>query len=129
MAVRRKSNWYIYLIAFCITLAMIIMAIFSFRDFLFPKSQETGLSTDGTLSDDFVPDHSMDLSVMTMISDGSADMPSLFIAVTYNAVDNRLLFIPVTDGIALASSAERSRTSMRRRAVRGLPPQCPTRLV
>ena len=77
MAVRRKSNWYIYLIAFCITLAMIIMAIFSFRDFLFPKSQETGLSTDGTLSDDFVPDHSMDLSVMTMISDGSADMPSL----------------------------------------------------
>lgn len=71
MAVRRKSNWYIYLIAFCITLAMIIMAIFSFRDFLFPKSQETGLSTDGTLSDDFVPDHSMDLSVMTMISDGS----------------------------------------------------------
>jgi len=103
MAVRRKSNWYIYLIAFCITLAMIIMAIFSFRDFLFPKSQETGLSTDGTLSDDFVPDHSMDLSVMTMISDGSADMPSLFIAVTYNAVD-RLLFIPVTDGIALASS-------------------------
>ena len=31
-------------------------------------------------------------------------MPSLFIAVTYNAVDNRLLFIPVTDGIALASS-------------------------
>lgn len=104
MAVRRKSNWYIYLIAFCITLAMIIMAIFSFRDFLFPKSQETGLSTDGTLSDDFVPDHSMDLSVMTMMSDGSADMPSLFIAVTYNAVDNRLLFIPVTDGIALASS-------------------------
>ena len=83
---------------------MIIMAIFSFRDFLFPKSQETGLSTDGTLSDDFVPDHSMELSVMTMISDGSADMPSLFIAVTYNAVDNRLLFIPVTDGIALASS-------------------------
>ena len=82
---------------------MIIMAIFSFRDFLFPKSQETGLSTDGTLSDDFVPDHSMDLSVMTMISDGSADMPSLFIAVTYNAVDNRLLFIPVTDGIAPVS--------------------------
>ncbi len=104
MAVRRKSNWYIYLIAFCITLAMIIMAIFSFRDFLFPKSQETGLSADGTLSEDFVPDHSMDLSVMTMISDGSADMPSLFIAVTYNAVENRLLFIPVTNGISLTST-------------------------
>lgn len=83
---------------------MIIMAIFSFRDFLFPQAQETGLTVDGTLSDDFVPDHSMDLSVMTMISDGSADMPSLFIAVCYNAVDNRLLFIPVTNGVTLAST-------------------------
>lgn len=104
MAVRRKSNWYIYFIAFGITLAMIIMAIFSFKDFLFPQSQQTGLTTDGNLSDDFVPDHSMDLAVMTMISDGSTDMPSLFIAVTYNAVENRMLFIPVTNGIALSST-------------------------
>lgn len=107
---------------------MIIMAIFSFRDFLFPKSQETGLSTDGTLSDDFVPDHSMDLSVMTMISDGSADMPSLFIAVTYNAVDNRLLFIPVTDGIALASSGRTLPNIYAAQGGQGLPPQCPTHL-
>lgn len=104
MAVRRKSNWYIYFIAFGITLAMIIMAIFSFRNFLFPESRETGLMNDGTLSDDFVPDHSMDLAVMTMISDGESDMPSLFIATAYNAVENRLLFIPVTDGIALSST-------------------------
>lgn len=104
MAVRRKSNWYIYFIAFGITLAMIIMAIFSFRNFLFPESRETGLTNDGTLSDDFVPDHSMDLAVMTMISDGESDMPSLFIAAAYNAVENRLLFIPVTDGIALSST-------------------------
>lgn len=104
MAVRRKSNWYIYFIAFGITLAMIIMAIFSFRNFLFPESRETGLMNDGTLSDDFVPDHSMDLAVMTMISDGESDMPSLFIAAAYNAVENRLLFIPVTDGIALSST-------------------------
>lgn len=104
MAVRRKSNWYIYFIAFGITLAMIIMAIFSFRNFLFPESRETGLTNDGTLSDDFVPDHSMDLAVMTMISDGESDMPTLFIAAAYNAVENRLLFIPVTDGIALSST-------------------------
>lgn len=102
MAVRRKSNWYIYLIAFGITLAMIIMAIVSFRDFLFPETQETGLTVDGELSDDFVPDAGMNLSVMTMISDGENDMPELFIIAAYNAVENRLTFIPVNNGIALA---------------------------
>lgn len=101
MAVRRKSNWYIYLIAFGITLAMIIMAIVSFRDFLFPESQETGLTVDGELSDDFVPDAGMSLSVMTMISDGENDMPELFIIAAYNAVENRFTFIPVNNGIAL----------------------------
>ena len=84
MAVRRKSNWYIYLIAFGITLAMIIMAIVSFRDFLFPETQETGLTVDGELSDDFVPDAGMSLSVMTMISDGENDMPELFVIAAYN---------------------------------------------
>lgn len=102
MAVRRKSNWYIYLIAFGITLAMIIMAIVSFRDFLFPETQETGLTVDGELSDDFVPNAGMNLSVMTMISDGENDMPELFIIAAYNAVENRLTFIPVNNGIALA---------------------------
>lgn len=104
MAVRRKSNWYIYLIAFGVTLALIIMAIISFRDFLFPESQETGLTVDGELSGDFVPDSSMNLAVMTMISDGENDMPDLFIIAAYNAVDSRLTFIPVNNGIALAST-------------------------
>ena len=104
MAVRRKSNWYIYLIAFGVTLALIIMAIISFRDFLFPESQETGLTVDGELAGDFVPDSSMNLAVMTMISDGKNDMPELFIIAAYNAVDNRLTFIPVNNGIALAST-------------------------
>lgn len=104
MAVRRKSNWYIYFIAFGITLAMIIMAIVSFRDFLFPKSTQTGLTTDGQLTSDFVPDSSMNMAVMTMISDGENDMPALFIIAAFDAVENRLTFIPVSDGIALGAT-------------------------
>ena len=104
MAVRRKSNWYIYFIAFGITLAMIIMAIVSFRDFLFPKSAETGLTADGELTSDFVPDSSMNMAVMTMISDGENDMPELFIIAAFDAVENRLTFIPVDNGIALAAT-------------------------
>lgn len=104
MSVRRKSNWYIYLIAFGITVAMLGVAIFSFRDFIFPAAKQTGLTDDGTLSEDFVPDSGMNFAVMTMISDEDSEMPQLFIAVSYNAVENRLLFIPVTDGISLAST-------------------------
>lgn len=104
MAVKRKSNWYIYLLAFGITLAMIIMAIFAFRGFLFPETQQTGLTEDGTLADDFKPDAGMNLNVLTMISDGANDMPELFIIASYNAVENRLTFIPVTNGISLKTT-------------------------
>lgn len=104
MAVRRKSNWYIYFISFGITLAMIIMVVLSLNDLIFPQSKETGLNTNGTLSEDFVPDQSMNLSVMTMISDADHDLPSLFIAVVYDAVENRMTYIPVTEGIALQSA-------------------------
>ncbi|MDY4586938.1 MAG: hypothetical protein SPD47_00665 [Oscillospiraceae bacterium] len=104
MAVRRKSNWYIYIIAFGITLAMIVMVVIFLKDVIFPESKETGLNTNGTLSDDFVPDKSMGLSVMTMISDTDSEMPSLFIAAVYDAVENRLTYIPLNDSIALTSS-------------------------
>lgn len=104
MAVHRKSNWYIYLIAFGITLAMIAMAIISLKDFIFPESKETGLNTNGTLAEDFVPDSGMNMAVLTMISDSDSDMPTLFIAAAYDAVENRLTFIPLTDGISVASS-------------------------
>lgn len=104
MAVRRKSNWYIYIIAFGITLAMIVMVVIFLKDVIFPESKETGLNTNGTLSDDFVPDKSMGISVMTMISDTDSEMPSLFIAAVYDAVENRLTYIPLNDSIALSSS-------------------------
>ncbi len=104
MAVKRKSNWYIYLIAFGLTIAMIVMAIFSFRNFLFPETRETGLTENGVLTEDFVPDKSMNLNVLTMISDGDSDMPELFIIASYNAVENRLTFIPLTNGITLKSA-------------------------
>lgn len=103
MAVRRKSNWYIYFIAFGITLAMIVMVVFLLKDIIFPQSKETGLTTNGTLSDDFVPDSGMNLAVVTMISDGDSDMPSLFIAAAFDAVESRLTYIPLDNGISLAA--------------------------
>ena len=103
MSVRRKSNWYIYLIAFGITLAFAFMAIIAFRSYLFPdSSQSEGLDASGELSDSFVPDSSQSFNMIVMISDGEDDMPQLFIMTAYDAVESRLTFIPIPNGISVS---------------------------
>lgn len=56
MTVHRKSNWYVYLLAFGITAAFVIMAIFAFKWYLFPENTEdVGINKNGELTDDFHP--------------------------------------------------------------------------
>ena len=104
MAVRRKSNWYIYFIAFGITLAFALMTIFAFRWYLFPdNTQSAGLDESGGLADDFKPDSSYDFSVMAILSDNVSDKPGLFVMITYAAVDSRITLIPIPAGISLSA--------------------------
>lgn len=109
MAVKRKSNWYIYFIAFGIALAFVIGIIMTFSWYLFPETKETsgGLTSTGELADDFRPDSSHNFTIITTLSDRAQDTPELFIIVSYNAVDNSLVFIPVPNGISIPSG-ERS---------------------
>lgn len=104
MAVKRKSNWYIYLISFGITLAMIIMAVIAFKDYLFPESAPVGVTPQGTPTDGFTPDSSMNLNVLSMVSESDSETPELFMIVSYNAVENRVTFIPITNGVTLKST-------------------------
>ena len=102
MAVRRKSNWYIYFIAFAVALAFACGVIFIFRDFLFPEVKETtGLTSSGELSDDFRPDSSYNFNVLTMLSDTENGIPELFVMASYNAVDNAVVLIPLPNGISV----------------------------
>lgn len=104
MAVRRKSNWYIYFIAFGITMAFVIMAIITFRDYLFSEPTESaGINQTGTLAEDFKPTAEYDFNIMAMLSEYEADAPSLFVLAAYNAVESRVTFIPVPDGISMSS--------------------------
>ena len=104
MYVRRKSNWYIYFIAFGVTLAFAAMAIFAFRWYLFPEeTQSAGLNASGELAEDFVPDSSYSFSVMVMISENAVDAPELFIVTEYDAVDNRVTFVPIPPGISVST--------------------------
>ncbi len=104
MAVRRKSNWYIYFIAFGIAMAFALGVVFTFRDFLFPETQPTtGLTNTGELADDFMPDSSYNFTILTMLADGENGIPELFTMVSYNAVEHALVIIPLPNGISVDS--------------------------
>lgn len=101
MSVRRRSNWYIYLIAFGIALAFAVMVILSFREFLFPeKTESVGLTSAGELAEDFKPDSTMNYNLLTMIAEDDG-FPELFIVCSYNAVESRLTYITIPNAICV----------------------------
>ncbi len=106
MAVKRKSNWYIYFIAFGITMAFAVGIILTFKDFLFPEDTEvsTELTTSGELADDFKPNPSHSFTLLTMLGDEAGGMPELFMMVSYDAVENTVVYIPLPNGISVADS-------------------------
>lgn len=105
MYVRRKSNWYIYFIAFGITMAFVIMAIIAFKWYLFPEdTQNTGVDkVTGELTDDFRPTAEHSFNLLGMVSEGVNDSPDFFYMMEYNAPENSLTFVPLPNGISVDS--------------------------
>lgn len=104
MTVRRKSNWYIYLLAFVITAAFVMMVIFTFRWYLFPeRAEEVGLNSAGELSESFTPTAEHNFNIIAMLSESEGSSPRLYVIAAYNAVESRLCFIPVPPEISVAS--------------------------
>lgn len=102
MTVRRKSNWYIYFIAFAIALTFAIVAIFAFSWYLFPEdSSTTGLTPSNGGNEVFRPTAADSFNMMTMLSDSASDSPDLFVMVEYDAVRNRVAFIFLPNGISI----------------------------
>lgn len=105
MYVRRKSNWYIYFIAFGITFAFVLMAVFMFKWYLFPSDTETAgnnKNTGNTVSN-FKPTSEHSFIVLTMVSESENDSPELFCMVEYNAPENKVTFVPIPKEISVAS--------------------------
>lgn len=105
MYVRRKSNWYIYFIAFGITLAFVVVAILAFRWYLFPSdTQTTGIDkVTGELKDDFKPTAEHNFNLLGMVSEGVNDSPEFFYMVEYNAPENRITIVPLPNGISVGN--------------------------
>lgn len=106
MYVRRKSNWYIYFIAFGITAVFVVVAIFAFKWYLFPSNtQNTGVNrTTGEPEDNFTPTAEHSFRLLTMVSEGENDIPEFFFIAEYNAPENRITFVPLPNGISVDGS-------------------------
>lgn len=102
MAVKRKSNWYIYLIAFVIAAVFAVAAIFAFRWYLFPEdTSPVGLNSAGELEENFRPTSELSFNMLAMLADRDSDIPSLFMLIEYAAVENRITVIPMPNGISM----------------------------
>lgn len=106
MYVRRKSNWYIYFIAFGITAVFVVVAIFAFKWYLFPtNTQNTGVNkVTGDPMEDFTPTAEHSFRLLTMVSEGENDIPEFFFLAEYNAPENRITFVPLPNGISVSGA-------------------------
>lgn len=91
MAVKRKSNWYIYLITFCIASVLGAMILSLFWDTFFPKKEEKNYS--GIISD--LPDSSNNIITLFMLSEEKAGNPSIYMLVSYQPADEEIICIPL----------------------------------
>ena len=101
MSVRRKSNWYVYFIAFGIAMAFAIAAIIAFRWYLFPEDSKPTGNTQSGVTENFKPTAEHNFCSVIMVSDNPSANPELFLLIEFSAVENRLAVVPIPNGISV----------------------------
>lgn len=104
MSANRKSNWYIYFTAFGITIAFVVVAVFAFKWYLFPEEKVQGtIDGNGEVAENYKPTQKDNFNLFVMLSEEKNATPGLFMMVEFNAVENRIVFIPVAPGISVST--------------------------
>jgi anionic cell wall polymer biosynthesis LytR-Cps2A-Psr (LCP) family protein len=89
---RRRSNWYIYLISFAATFMLLGLVVLAMRDVLFPGM---GISTWDKTRGDYVPDEALDVTVLFMLSDEHGGVPGKFMMLNYRPRDGVITVVPL----------------------------------
>ena len=96
MAVKRKSNWYIYLIALIVSFALLGLFVSSIWDSLFPDAESTGY----TLSrSDYRPSADINITSLIMLSDMKASTPMYYMLMNYQPRNEVIVFIPLRENM------------------------------
>ncbi|MDR1754021.1 MAG: LCP family protein [Eubacterium sp.] len=91
--VKRRSNWYIYLITFILTSIVLLLVVLSMRDVLFPEPQSSNLSAIGIA--DYRPEVSFNTNVIFMMSEAKGGVPDYYLLANYRPRDDALVLVPI----------------------------------
>lgn len=97
MSVKRKSNWYIYIITFIITAALLSLVVWKIWDYLFPAKETVTTNASGIT--DFRPDASNNMTVLLMLSEEKAAIPEYYMLVSYRPKDEVISLVPLRSDI------------------------------
>ncbi|MCL1904073.1 MAG: LCP family protein [Oscillospiraceae bacterium] len=89
---RRRSNWYIYLISFATTTVLLGLTILAFSDVLFPpKSTLTQKDAWG----EYKPDSETNVTVLFMLCDEQGSVPNNYMLMRYRPGDEIITLVPL----------------------------------
>ena len=96
MAVRRKSNWYIYLIALVASFVLLGLFLGSIWGNIFPEEDENGKRYNVSRSD-YRPSPELNLTSLIMLSDMKAAVPMYYMLMNYQPRDEVIVFTPLRE--------------------------------
>lgn len=100
MAVKRKSNWYIYLIALIISFVLLGLFVSSIWDSLFPASDDA--ASYSVSHADFRPSPDIEPTYLLMLSDMKAATPIYYMLANYRPRDEIIVFVPLQENMKVS---------------------------
>jgi len=100
MAVKRKSNWYIYLLALIASFTLLGLFVSSIWTSLFPESDEDSIYR--VSRSDYRPSAEINLTSLIMMSDMKAATPTYYMLMNYQPRNEVIVFVPLRENMKVS---------------------------
>ncbi len=98
MEMKRKSNWYIYVITLALTFVILGFFVSSIWDSLFPASRDAE-SAFSVNSADYRPSAEIRPVILLMLSEMKAGTPSYYMLASYQPREEKIVFVPLPENM------------------------------
>ncbi len=95
---KRKSNWYIYVITLIVTFVILGFFVSSIWDSLFPASRDAE-SAFSVNSADYRPSADIHPTILVMLSEMKAGTPDYYMLLNYRPRDEAVVFVPLPENM------------------------------
>ncbi len=97
-SVKRRSNWYIYLITFLISAALLGVFVWRIWGMLFPIKDMPVVSSSGVA--EYKPDESHNMTVLFMLSEDKGQVPDYFMLINYRPRAEKVVIVPIKKNLS-----------------------------